>query len=199
MVDGFLNDGTCRQIAFELGFAWWQDSVVINRDRRGDVVSFRSRSRNSLTAQEEYFPAELMELLATIEARLYERHALDPLRLERWQATRYSKGGHFSLHHDGGLFADEPAGERRTTVLIYLSTPTRGGETEFPDLGLAVAARAGRLVLWDNLDVDGRPDQRLRHRATPVLSGHKTVLTTWERERPLRPILVTPTIEGVTS
>ncbi len=199
VVDDFLDEATAMQIATELGFAWWQESRVINRDGLGDVVTFRSTSRHSETAQQEFFPEELHDLLATIEHRLLDEHALDPSRLEWWQAVRYPSGGHFDLHHDGGLFGHEPAGERRRTVLIYLSTPTEGGETVFPHLGRIVEARAGRLVFWDNLDADGVPDTRLQHRAMPVLSGHKTVLTTWERERPVRTGVLAPAVTGEVS
>jgi prolyl 4-hydroxylase len=196
VVDGFLDDAECAGIRAELSFAWWRDSVVINQDRLGDIIAFRSGSRQSSTAHQDYFPDQLRPVLAELEDRICDAESLDRINLESWQAIRYPVGGHFDLHHDGGLFGHEPAGERRTTVLIYLDTPAEGGETEFPDLDLVVQSRAGRMVTWDNLRPDGTIDRRLRHRARPVLAGHKTVLTTWERERPIRSPVGRPSTRG---
>jgi prolyl 4-hydroxylase len=195
VVDDFLDAATCRQLNAELEFTWWQRSTVVNRNRSGTVVSFRSRTRTSWSAQEEYFSAELVELLGAIEGRMCAAYDLRRPCLEPWQAIRYDPGGHFDLHHDGGLFGADVGGERRTTVLLYLQTPEAGGETEFPDLGRTVTACAGRLVLWRNLTADGDIDQRLRHRALPVLAGHKAVLTTWERQHSTNRA-ITPTTKG---
>jgi hypothetical protein len=196
IVDGFLDQSTCARVRAELEFAWWRDSTVVQQDRLGDVLAFHSKSRQSATAHQDYFPEQLGPALEGIEHRLCAREALDRANFEPWQAIRYPIGGHFDLHHDGGVFGREPAGERRTTVLIYLSTPTEGGETEFPDLDLVVEARTGRLVTWNNLGPDGTVDLRLQHRARPVVSGEKWVLTTWERERPVRSIPVLSTTRG---
>ena len=144
-----------ERISAELEFTWWQRSTVVNRDRSGKIVSFHSRTRSSWSAQEEYFPAELVELLGEIELRVCASFGLRGPCFEPWQAIRYDLGGHFDLHHDGGLFGEDVGGERRTTVLLYLETPDAGGEIEFPDLGRTVAAHAGRLMLWRNLTADG--------------------------------------------
>jgi prolyl 4-hydroxylase len=183
VVDDFLDAPTCRQVNTELRFTWWQPSTVANRNALGDVVTFRSRKRTSWSAQQEYFSAQLIELLDDIERRVSESYRLDRAFLEPWQAVRYEIGGQFDLHHDAGLFADEEAGERVTTVLIYLHSPVEGGGTQFPDLGHTTGARAGRLMLWRNLTPDGHIDERMRHRALPLLSGQKAILTTWERQR----------------
>jgi hypothetical protein len=60
-------------------------------------------------------------------------------------------------------------------------SPDEGGSTWFPDLHLAVAARAGRLLAWQNLTPDGSPDPAMDHVARPVRKGHKIALTTWAR------------------
>jgi prolyl 4-hydroxylase len=186
VVDGFVDSDTCGQLRRELEFTWWRSSTVVNRDPSGGMVSFVSASRTSRTAMQRYFSDEMSPLLAAIQDRACELFALDPCRLEEWQALHYTAGGHFDEHHDGGLFATEPAGDRRTTVLLYLDSPVRGGQTVFPRLGCAVQPIEGRLVVWHNLTEDGRPDSLMRHRAEPVLEGQKLVLTTWERERPFR-------------
>lgn len=193
VVDDFLDAAQCRALNRELEFTWWQPSRVVNRNVFGEIVSFRSRRRASWSAQQEYFPVELGALLDGIALRIESAYGLDRTHFEPWQAIRYGPGEHFEVHHDGGLFGDDDAGERQTTVLLYVQTPDAGGATDFTDLGRTVAARAGRLVLWRNLTDDGCLDERMRHQALPVLAGRKTVLTTWERQHRL-----TTTREGAT-
>ncbi len=184
VVDGFIDAATCLQLRRELEFTWWSTSTVVNRDPLGGMVDFVSRTRLSQTARQRFFSDQMAPVVADIQNRVCERFALDSRRLEEWQALRYPVGGHFDEHHDGGLFAFESAGDRMTTVLLYLESPDLGGETVFSQLGLVVEPLEGRLLVWRNLTPDGRLDPAVRHRAAPVRRGRKVVLTTWERERP---------------
>ena len=113
---------------------------------------------------------------------------IDVARLEQWQALRYGYRTGFRRHHDAGLFASEPAGERTTTLLLYLHAPAVGGSTWFPNLHLSVEPRPGRLLAWHNLTPEGKPDPVMEHVARPVRKGRKVALTTWVRERPVRPM-----------
>ena len=186
VTDTFLETAQCEALLDELRFAWWQPSTVVECDDGRALVCLESGCRVSESAQQAWFPHAVPTLLDRIEERLNHLRGIEPGNLEPWQAVRYRVGGRFDLHHDGGVFANEPAGERNTTILLYLNTPEAGGGTHFPELELIVAARAGRLVTWDNLTVDGSPDPRVRHRALPVRAGTKTILTTWEREHPTK-------------
>lgn len=182
-VDGFLDDESCRGLMAELRFAFWRRSTVNNRAADGTVVEFASRHRRSESAAQEFFGPELQALVEGVEMRVCAEFVLASNRLDPWQAIRYGPGDFFELHHDAGLFSDQPEGERVATVLLYLNTPDEGGATCFPDLGLRVEALAGRLLVWLNLTPSSTPDARMRHRASPLRSGAKTVLTTWMRER----------------
>ena len=72
------------------------------------------------------------------------------------------------------------------TFLLCLKAPKSGGATYFPELDLLLEPVRGRLVVWNNLDAQGKPNSRFRHAATPVHAGMKVMLTTWSRERPIR-------------
>lgn len=196
VVDDFLSTQECHRIESELEFTWWRPSTVVNTSATGEIVSFRSSRRNSLSADQEYFPEPLQDLLAQVEGRLVAATGVVPAHLEQWQAIRYDLGGHFDVHHDAGLFGSEPAGERRTTILVYLHTPDRGGGTYFPYLERTIESRRGRLVHWTNLTVDGQIDQRMRHRAMALAAGRKTVLTVWERQRPTPARRINTTAKG---
>jgi prolyl 4-hydroxylase len=185
-VDDFVTAQICGRIAGELEFTWWRESRVVNREAGQELLEFASDCRVSWGAVWEYFSDVLRDVIAEIEEQACERFGLDRECLESWQAVKYDVGGHFDLHHDGGLFGTEIGGERRTTLLLYVEAPASGGETWFPDLRLCVEPKPGRLVVWRNLTDDGWIDQRMRHQAMPLVSGRKLVLTTWEREKPVR-------------
>jgi prolyl 4-hydroxylase len=186
-MDGFLSERACAAILEELAFAFWRPSTVILRQADGSLESRRSLTRVSETAAQEWFSRPLLARLGRIERRLAGLLGRAAERYEPWQATRYCPGGRFDFHLDGGYWRDDPAGDRETTVLLYLDAPRAGGATHFPDLGLKVAARPGRLLAWDNLLPDGASDPRMRHAGAPVRVGRKTILVTWIRQRAIRP------------
>lgn len=183
--DGFLDEVVCRAVRRELDYCHWRPSAVARR-HGADIRSERSPTRTSLTTGQWWFTRQLLASVAALEAELARAFGVDPCRLEPWDATHYEPGGSFDVHHDAGLWSDTPAGERTRTFLLYLETPLDGGDTHFPLLDLTIRPAVGRLVVWPNLRADGRPDPLLRHTALPVRRGRKTILTTWERERPVR-------------
>lgn len=186
VIDGFLKATECESIREELDYAFWRPSRVVNRDFGDELIYYRSPQRTSLSTDQQWFSAELAELVQSVERRACDLLGIDPMRLEPWQAVRYRNRGRFRLHHDAGLFAGDPEGEREVTVLLYLQTPAEGGDTVFPDLCMRVPAVGGRLVAWHNLLADGSVDPSKRHAAQPVRRGGKTILTTWSRQNPVR-------------
>ena len=104
---------------------------------------------------------------------------------EDMQFARYESGGYYRTHHDQNTLRDEPWGVRMLTVLMYLSETAAG--TEFPEAGLAVAAKAGRAVLWANVLTGEEPadapelsDPRTYHRGQTVPPQEtKLIATLW--------------------
>ncbi len=185
-IDGFLAASECEFICEELDFAFWRPSRVVNRNFGDELVYFHSPQRTSQSTDQCWFSAELDAAVDGIEQRACKLLGIDQTNLEPWQAVRYRNRGRFRLHHDAGLFAGDPEGERVVTMLLYLQTPLEGGDTVFPDLGIRVPAIAGRLAVWNNLNAAGTADPAMRHAAQPVRRGGKTVLTTWSRQHPVR-------------
>jgi len=188
VLDNYVSRSQCDRILEELEFAYWTPSEITWRARSGLVKTRLSMGRRSEGTTEEWFSSELRRELRRIETRICTGLDLEARYLEYWQATRYRRGGHFDAHLDTGVFAEEPAGDRVVTLLLYLNTPARGGSTYFPELGLDVEAQAGRLAAWMNILPDGTLDSRMKHAARPVVKGSKITLTTWSRQRPARPI-----------
>lgn len=71
-------------------------------------------------------------------------------------------------------------GNRAVTVLIYLNSVRKGGETSF-DLA-DVLPVTGKAVVFFACHNDGTPDERLHHAARPP-SGVKWVSQVWVRQR----------------
>ena len=186
ILNEFVPAFRCELILEELEFAFWTPSTVVRQTQTGSVVTELSSGRVSESTGEEWFGPDLRRQVLQIEARLCRRLRLNRTHVEPWQATRYRRGGKFEAHFDGGLFHDEPAGEREVTLLVYLNTLEAGGSTTFPNLGLDVSPRAGTVVAWRNLTADGTVDAQMKHAARPVRKGRKVTLTTWSRQQPIR-------------
>ena len=109
-------------------------------------------------------------------------------RGEAIQVLRYGIGGKYDPHYDyfldsqqSTVEATKVAGNRVGTLIMYLNTPTRGGGTVFPDVGLEVKAQRGDAVFFSY----DRPDPATKtlHGGMPVLEGEKWIATKWLRER----------------
>jgi len=81
---------------------------------------------------------------------------------------RPSADERFQLHFDS---VDHLA-NRYLVFLWYLNDVEHGGGTRFPDLGLEVAARAGRLLVFP-------PYWMYQHEGLPPESGDKYILSTY--------------------
>ncbi len=128
--------------------------------------------------------------LRQLQRRLAALTGLPLAQAEPLAVLRYARGEEYRPHRDflrdpAELAADAP-GQRLRTVFAYLSDVAAGGETDFPLLGVRIAPRRGRVVMFDNVDADGTPDPDTLHAGLPVERGRKWLATLWMRERPLR-------------
>jgi prolyl 4-hydroxylase len=176
---GFLTPEECAPII-----------AMIDRQRRPSTIaddmgdpSFRTSETCDLSAVD---PA-----VAAIDARIAALTGLDPAHGEPMQGQRYAVGQEFKAHTDyfetGGLdyaAMTRVAGQRTWTVMIYLNEPEAGGATRFKTIGKTVQPETGKLLAWNNLRADGRPNVNTLHHGMKVRAGTKYVVTKWFRERP---------------
>jgi len=109
---------------------------------------------------------------------------------EPLQGQRYAAGQEFKPHTDtfepGGydfFVHTADRGQRTWTAMIYLNQPDEGGATRFKTIGKTVQPEPGKLLAWNNLLPDGRPNPATLHQGMKVRRGTKYVLTKWFRER----------------
>jgi prolyl 4-hydroxylase len=81
---------------------------------------------------------------------------------------RAGTGEAFQVHFDSIY----EVSNRYLVFLWYLNDVTEGGETEFPDLGLRIEARRGRLLMFP-------PYWMFQHAGLPPRSGDKYILSTY--------------------
>jgi prolyl 4-hydroxylase len=148
----------------------------------------QSEAHESRTSDGTYLPTAFTPLVARIEQRIADLLGWPLENGEPLQVLHYGPGAEYKPHYDyfdpdgaGAEAALRHGGQRVATLVTYLNTPTRGGATTFPDVGLEFAAVQGNAVFFSYDRPD--PSTRTLHAGAPVLEGEKWVLTRWLRER----------------
>lgn len=209
---GFLSDAECDHLV-ELGKKKVQRSMVADNDSGKSVMSeVRTSSGTFLDKRQD-------PVVTRIEERIAAWTFLPEENAENIQILRYEQGQKYEPHFD--YFHDKVnqarGGHRYATVLMYLSTVDKGGETVFPNAkgwesqpkddtfsdcarkGLAVKPVKGDAVLFFSLHVNGVPDPLSLHGSCPVIEGEKWSAPKWIHVRSYEnsPVLATET-EGCT-
>jgi len=128
-------------------------------------------------------------LVAEVDAMLCDLLGIDPACSEAIQGQRYAAGQEFKPHTDtfnpgGADFFQHCAhqGQRTWTAMLYLNQPEEGGATRFKAIGKTIQPETGKLVAWNNLGPDGRPNNATLHQGMKVRRGTKYIITKWFRE-----------------
>lgn len=103
---------------------------------------------------------------------------------EALYVMRYVPGHEYKPHLDAlnGL-----TNQRVWTAIAYLNDEYAGGATVFPQLSLSIRGGVGDVLIFSNVDSEGRPDSRMRHAGEPVTKGQKWIATRWIRSGPHNP------------
>jgi prolyl 4-hydroxylase len=130
------------------------------------------------------------ELVARLDRRLSALMNLPLENGEGLQVLHYPTGAGSEPHHDylaPGNAANRESiarsGQRVSTLVTYLNDVPEGGQTVFPQLGLAVSPIRGNACYFEYCDDSGRVDARSLHASAAVTRGEKWVMTKWMRER----------------
>lgn len=126
--------------------------------------------------------------VASVDASLSNLLGIPPELGEQLQGQRYAAGQEFKPHTDtfepnGAAFYEHclETGNRTWTAMIYLNVPQEGGATRFKRIGKTIQPEIGKLIAWNNLLPDGRPNPNSLHQGMKVRSGEKYVITKWYR------------------
>lgn len=179
---GFLSADECAQLI----------ALAAPRLRRSQTVhdaTGGSEFNPARTSEGMFFERGEHELVARIEARIAALLRWPSSHGEGLQVLRYRTGAEYRPHHDwfdpahaGTARILQRGGQRVATLVMYLNTPSGGGATTFPEVGLDVAPVRGQALFFSY----DRPhaDTRTLHGGAPVTAGEKWVATKWLREGP---------------
>lgn len=181
VLENILSEQECAEL-IELARPRLQRALTVDSDG-GQQVDRRRTSEGVFFALDEY------PLLGRIEQRLATLLDLPVSHGEGLQVLHYLAGQEYEPHFDwfdpeqpGYATITAAGGQRIASVVMYLNTPTLGGGTAFPQIGLTVTARRGSAVYFA---YEGG-DLSSLHAGLPVQKGEKWIATKWLRERPYR-------------
>lgn len=177
----FLSPLECDHI-IHLARPHLKRSTVL--DDKGGKVDYRR------TSEGMFFPSNPDdEVLRAVEVKIAELVRLPVQNGEGFQVLCYQKGGEYQPHYDyfnpahpGGAAALERGGQRVATMIIYLNTPQKGGETIFPLADISVQPKKGAAVLFYNMLPSEVEDPNSLHGGAPVVEGEKWIMTKWMRQ-----------------
>jgi len=163
-------------------------STVIDAGTGADLAADRRSSEGMFFRPgENGFIARLEQRFAAV-ANLPAEHG------EGLQVLRYRPGGSYPPHFDFLLPSNpataeslERSGQRVATLIVYLNEGMEGGETTFPEVGLAVVPRRGHALYFEYCNSRLQLDPRSAHGGATVRRGEKWIVTYWMRSRPYVP------------
>jgi prolyl 4-hydroxylase len=178
IVRHFLDPQTCAELI-----------ELIDRERRPSTIADDMGIENYRTSETcDLDPKNAV--VADVDRKIGELLGLPPGAGELIQGQRYAPGQEFKPHTDtfepGGYdfyVHTEKMGQRTWTAMVYLNEPEDGGATRFKTIGKTVQPETGKLLAWNNLLPDGRPNPATMHQGMKVRRGTKYILTKWFRQR----------------
>jgi prolyl 4-hydroxylase len=179
---GLLSDKECDEL-IALSRAHVTPSNVVDLEGGGE------KSHDARTSSGAALARGGSTLISRIEQRIAALLNWPVDHGEALQILRYEVGQEYKPHYDyvdpaqpGAAPFLARGGQRVASLVMYLNTPQDGGATNFPDIGLEVAAIKGNAVFF-SYDRP-QPSTQTLHGGMPVRAGEKWVATKWLRERP---------------
>lgn len=155
-----------------------------------DPMSGRDVVSDKRTSWGMFFRLEENDLVARLDRRLSMLMNLPLENGEGLQVLYYPTGTGSEPHHDylaptnaANRESIARSGQRVSTLVTYLNEVPDGGQTVFPQLGLAFSPIRGNACYFEYCDDKGRVDARSLHASATVTRGEKWVMTKWMRER----------------
>ena len=102
----------------------------------------------------------------------------------------YAEGQEFKPHVDymnpeltQHAYSIQQSGQRVKSVFAHLNEGYEGGETDFPKAGLKVVGKEGDVLVLENVNSIGLPDEKSENASLPVTKGEKWLAALWIRDK----------------
>lgn len=179
IVRGFLDTETCAAMIER-----------IDSKRRPSTIADDIGVENYRTSETCDLPRE-DTLVARVDQAFSELVGIPVQYGEPLQGQRYAPGQEFKAHTDtfepsraDYYFNCADQGQRTWTAMVYLNDVEDGGATRFKTINKTIQPECGKLLAWNNLLPDGRPNPATLHQGMKVRRGTKYILTKWYRQLP---------------
>ena len=151
-------------------------------DKEAYAAGFRTSYSGNFDASDSF--------VRSVSRRIDDLLGVNPKTGETIQGQRYLPGQEFKPHNDW-FYTDQDywkgerkrGGQRSWTAMAFLNLVEEGGETHFTEVGVKIEPKPGVLLVWNNANPDGSPNEDTMHAGTPVIRGEKYVITKWYRTR----------------
>lgn len=181
--DNFLSDEECKYI-IDLAIPIFKKSRLMAEE------NIEAYGRNSNSAEFHIYPND--EILNGIRKRASKILELPESHFEFFQCVSYEPNQEYQNHYDTfdeesprGKKEIEENGQRKFTMLAYLNDDFDGGATYFPNLDFMMRPKKGRVVIFNNLDENGKVLKAAYHAGLPVTEGRKFAVNIWVRNKPI--------------
>lgn len=180
LLHNFLNNKECSHLISQATPKLGRSDVINEESGGGKIVDER-------TSQGMFFDDRGSDsIIKRIEEKISHLTMMPATYGEIIQVLRYGPGQEFKPHFDffdgesiGGKEALENGGQRLATLIMYLNSVEKGGETIFPKIGVKITPKKGNAVLFYNCQPDGKEDPLTYHGGAPVVQGTKWIATKW--------------------
>ena len=156
-------------------------SNVVDNENGGN------KADSARTSSGVFYPRASHPTIALIEDRVSGLSQWSKNNFESVHVLRYLPGEEYKPHNDyfdstaaGAESRLSRGGQRVASFIVFLSDTEQGGETVFPVVGLSVAPKTGRAVMFSYPTPD--KSSKTLHGGAPVIKGEKWVAVIWMRE-----------------
>lgn len=177
--DDFLSDRKCEELT-----SYTRDKFAPSK-----IIDLNGEIQDSGRASQSFQLPIGNEFCKLIYNKLEDLTNVSENQFEPIQCITYGIGGQYRNHFDAFTedFSDElKKGQRIITCLLYLTEDEEdheGGETYFPNAGVLIPSKKGRLVIFKNVLSNGELDSMSLHAGRPVRKGRKVICTVWARDK----------------
>lgn len=160
------------------------DRAKVSSDKEGVLSNARTNSLAWVRHAHDLITTEL-------GVRIARQVGLPLVNAESYQVIHYGEQQEYRAHFDAydmnterGKRCTARGGQRLVTALGYINAPEGGGSTYFPKLDINVAAKPGRLLIFENV-ISGTTTVHPKslHAGMPVTKGEKWAFNLWFHER----------------
>jgi len=175
--NNFITDEE-RQYILEKAGAEFEESIILG----GPDKNIR-KSKTAWISREDPVVKPIIE-------RVCQLTGIPHKNAEKLQVVKYQPDGYYKEHHDAACDPgkqsydfEQNGGQRKVTMLLYLSDGFDGGSTRFPKLDMELKPDKNSGILFYPLQKNGdKCHPHALHAGLPVTSGEKYIANVWLRE-----------------